>query len=133
MRRRTGLFFLLCLAGLAPLVSIAPGAGQTIPVAPGNYLPIILRQEPPTPTVTPTPTATNTPRPTATTMPASTPTATPTLQLRFICDHDAYNCSDFNTQAAAQTVYNYCVNLGFGDIHRLDGNNNNGLACESLP
>ncbi|MGE3487903.1 MAG: excalibur calcium-binding domain-containing protein [Nitrospira sp.] len=50
----------------------------------------------------------------------------------YICDHDAYNCSDFNTQGEAQAVYDYCAVLGFGDIHKLDSNND-GEACESLP
>lgn len=116
------------------LVVATPGAGQTIP--PVIYLPIIAGAQPTaTATNTPQPTATtailSTPTPTATTV-ASTPTATATLQLLYICDHDAYSCSDFATQAEAQTVYDYCVARGFGDIHRLD-NNNDGEACESLP
>lgn len=108
------------------------------------------RTQTPTPTVTPTGTQTGTPTttgtatstptitPTATQTPTTTPTATPTLtptsttSPSFVCASDFYNCSDFGTQAAAQQVYNYCAALGFGDIHRLDGDNN-GLACESLP
>lgn len=39
----------------------------------------------------------------------------------------------FNTQAAAQACHNYCVSQGYGDVFRLDGNDNDGLACESLP
>lgn len=125
----------LLFALFVGLAVAQPGAGQTIP--PNVYLPIIARDQP---TATAQPTATNavisTPTPTATaTKVASTPTptATATQALVYICDHDAYNCSDFNTQAAAQEVYNYCSVRGFGDIHGLDGNNNNGLACESLP
>ena len=121
---------LLAVGGLLVLLATAqPGVGQTIPGT--LYLPIAIN--PPALTATPTPTATTTPQPTIVSTPTSAPTATATLQLLYICDHDAYNCSDFNTQAAAQAVYNYCVSLGFGDIHRLGGNNNNGLACESLP
>lgn len=126
---------LLTIGALAILTIVTPGVGQTIP--PNVYLPIVANM----PTPTPQPTATNTPKPTtvATNTPTPTtttttqPTATATQALVYICDHDAYNCSDFDTQAEAQEVYNYCVALGFGDIHRLDGNNNNGLACESLP
>jgi len=43
------------------------------------------------------------------------------------------DCKDFNTHAAAQACYNYCVSQGYGDAHGLDGNDNDGLACESLP
>lgn len=39
------------------------------------------------------------------------------------------DCSDFSTQAAAQTFYN---NAGPGDPHRLDSDGD-GRACESLP
>ena len=78
--------------------------------------------------VTPTATAT----PTATEPAQVTPTATATTALLYICDRDAYNCSDFNTQAAAQAVFDYCAARGFGDIHKLD-QNNDGEACESLP
>jgi hypothetical protein len=115
---------------LSALALTQPGAGQTIP--PGLYLPLVIRQDPPTATPTPTATATTQPVNTATPTPTLTPTATATMQLLYICDRDAYNCSNFNTQAAAQTVYNYCAALGFGDIHKLD-NNNDGEACESLP
>lgn len=121
--------------GLFALLAIAqPGSGQTIP--PTIYLPIIARPSllTPTPTATLVPTGTPTTTPTSTPISTSTatPTATATTQMLDICDHDAYNCSDFDTQAEAQTVYNYCVALGFGDIHRLDSNND-GKACESLP
>jgi len=41
------------------------------------------------------------------------------------------NCSDFDTQPQAQACYNYCVSQGIGDVHDLDGNDNDGLGCES--
>ncbi|WP_428908368.1 thermonuclease family protein [Niallia sp. Krafla_26] len=40
------------------------------------------------------------------------------------------DCSDFNTQAEAQA---FMEASGPGDPHRLDGNDKDGLACESLP
>jgi hypothetical protein len=51
------------------------------------------------------------------------------------CSGDLYNCtlSDFPTHAQAQACYDYCISQSAGDIHRLDGNDNDGLACESLP
>lgn len=121
--------------GLLALLAIAqPGSGQTIP--PTVYLPIIARPSllTPTPTATlvPTGTPTSTPISTSTATSTPTPTATATTQMLYICDHDAYSCSDFDTQAEAQSVYDYCAALGFGDIHRLDSNND-GEACESLP
>lgn len=127
---------LVLIAG--SLFATSHSQGQTIPQG-AVYLPLIARSAP-TPTVTststPQPTATNvpantaTPRPTATT--TNTPQPTATTGLLYICDHDAYNCSNFNTQAAAQAVFDYCVDRGFGDIHRLDFDGN-GVACESLP
>jgi len=43
------------------------------------------------------------------------------------CESDTYNCGDFETQAEAQEVLEYCGD----DVHRLDADGN-GLACESL-
>lgn len=45
-----------------------------------------------------------------------------------ICSYNAYNCADFNNQAEAQTVMEYC---GSNDIHYLDGDDD-GIACEEL-
>lgn len=130
MSRSMLLIFTLIMIGLF----FAPkhGHGQTIPQSVNIYLPIIARIVP-TATTAPTITPTSTSVPTATSAPPTpTPQPTATMALRFICDHDAYNCSNFSTQAAAQEVFNYCANLGFGDIHRLDFDGN-GVACESLP
>lgn len=49
------------------------------------------------------------------------------------CSGDTLNCSDFSTHSQAQACYNYCFSLGRGDVHGLDGNDKDGLACESLP
>ena len=50
------------------------------------------------------------------------------------CSGPDLDCkADFNTHAAAQACYDYCVSQGFGDVFGLDGNDNDGLACESLP
>jgi endonuclease YncB( thermonuclease family) len=40
------------------------------------------------------------------------------------------DCDDFDNRAEAQEFYE---NSGPGDPHRLDGNDNDGRACESLP
>jgi len=48
------------------------------------------------------------------------------------CDADLYNCSDFSTQAEAQECYEFCLDQGAGDIHKLDYDDD-GIACESLP
>ena len=48
------------------------------------------------------------------------------------CGGNIYNCADFSTHASAQACYNYCMSIGRGDIHRLDGDSD-GIACESLP
>lgn len=46
-------------------------------------------------------------------------------------DYDC-NISDFSTHAKAQACFEYCRSQGYGDVHKLDGNDD-GLACESLP
>ena len=74
------------------------------------YLPLVVRTRPPEP-------------------PAPTPPPEPGP---CSCAGNLYNCADFATQAAAQACYEYCISLGRGDIHRLDGDND-GVACEALP
>ncbi len=50
------------------------------------------------------------------------------------CSGDLYNCDDFSTQNEAQACYEHCIGITGVDTHNLDGNQNqNGLACESLP
>jgi micrococcal nuclease len=104
------------------------------------------------PTATPRP-ATNTPVPqptavpaTATPQPAVVPTDTPVPPpppppptntpapdpAVCSCSGNVYNCGDFSTHNAAQACYNYCISVGSGDIHGLDGDDD-GIACESLP
>lgn len=86
-------------------------------------------------TATPTRTSTGTPTKTATPIPTATPSKTPTPQPPggcSICSYDAYNCSDFGTQAAAQACYNYCMAQVGYDVHQLDADDD-GEACESLP
>jgi len=48
------------------------------------------------------------------------------------CDRNLYDCRDFQTQAEAQTCYNYCMETTGNDVHRLDGRGD-GTACRSLP
>jgi micrococcal nuclease len=48
-----------------------------------------------------------------------------------ICSSNAYNCTDFETHAEAQQVFNFCGGVN-NDIHRLDADKD-GIACESLP
>lgn len=97
----------------------------------------------PTSTSTPTPTATSTPTPTATEVQSGptathTPTVTPTATDDqtggpCLCTGNIYNCSDFATQPQAQACMDWCISQGVGDIHRLDGSDNDGRACENLP
>lgn len=49
------------------------------------------------------------------------------------CSGPDLDCGDFKTHASAQACYDHCVALGYGNIFGLDGNDNDGLACESLP
>ena len=63
-----------------------------------------------------------------------TPTSTPMQpsEKEIICSYNAYNCSDFETHAEAQEVYDYCMQKVGYDVHRLD-RDKDGVACESLP
>jgi len=51
--------------------------------------------------------------------------------VEYACYEDAYNCGDFDTQSAAQSVYDYCHDSVGGDVHVLDSDGD-GVACESL-
>jgi micrococcal nuclease len=42
------------------------------------------------------------------------------------------DCSDFGSHSAAQTCFDYCRSQSYGDVFRLEGDND-GSACESLP
>lgn len=42
------------------------------------------------------------------------------------CTEDVYNCGD----ALEQVCFNYCNSNGYGDIHRLD-QDNDGIACDN--
>jgi micrococcal nuclease len=48
----------------------------------------------------------------------------------YICSYNAYNCSEFKTQAQAQAAFEACGGTS-NDVHWLDGDND-GVACESL-
>ncbi len=47
----------------------------------------------------------------------------------YVCNRNAYNCSDFATRAEAQAAHDACRP---GDIHKLDSDGD-GEACETLP
>lgn len=47
----------------------------------------------------------------------------------YVCDRNAYNCSDFAKRSEAQAAFDAC---GPTDVHKLDSNGD-GEVCESLP
>jgi micrococcal nuclease len=49
------------------------------------------------------------------------------------CSGPDLDCGDFQTQAEAQACYDSCQAQGNGDVFRLDGEEKDGRACESLP
>lgn len=55
----------------------------------------------------------------------------PTAANNFECSRNAYNCSDFGTQAEAQSAFESCGGSS-NDIHKLDADSD-GEVCESLP
>lgn len=129
---------IVIIIGLFTAVAAVSSGG----LQPVGYLPLVLKPLPsPTPTATATPTNTPVPTSTSTAVPPTAtatnapPTATPTQSPPgncVICNYDAYNCSDFGTQAEAQACHDYCwAQVGY-DVHNLDSDGD-GEACESLP
>lgn len=60
----------------------------------------------------------------------SDPAATPAnTSGQYECSRNAYNCSDFQTQAEAQSVFDACAPT---DVHKLDSDGDKEV-CESLP
>lgn len=92
------------------------------------FLPLVRGESEATATpIPPTSTATATVTATATaTATATTPAAVCS------CAGNLYNCTDFATQAEAQACFDYCWDLGYGDVHNLDADGDL-EACESLP
>ncbi len=78
---------------------------------------------PPDPHITPS----RTPSPTVTQTPVIPPDP------RCTCYGPPLACTDFRTQKAAQACYDFCVDLGYGNVYGLDGPDTDTLACESLP
>ncbi|MGE4554919.1 MAG: excalibur calcium-binding domain-containing protein, partial [Candidatus Paceibacterota bacterium] len=78
--------------------------------------------------ITTTTTTTSFPPTTTTLLPTTTTRITSSREI--ICSYNAYNCSDFKTQAEAQAVFEYCGGVN-NDVHQLD-KNHDGVACESL-
>lgn len=56
----------------------------------------------------------------------------PLISGQYDCSSNKYNCSDFKTHDEAQAVFEYCGGSA-NDVHKLDGSDNDGIACESLP
>ncbi len=70
--------------------------------------------------------------PTITLTPTTTSTPTRTLVPVCNCTGPRLTCNDFDSQAEAQACFDYCVEMGYGDIFGID-KNGNGRACEGLP
>jgi hypothetical protein len=118
-----------------------PGA-EPEPFMTRMFLPLLRVVPSPVATSTSAPTATFTPTatpkgtivpPTATATTQPTPTAINPMPGPCPCEANTLNCSDFATQPEAQACHDHCEALGKGDIHGLDGNDDDGRACESLP
>lgn len=97
----------------------------------GELLPTPTRRPTSTPdrTLTVTATTTATPEEAATEM-----ALTPSLPPDAVCDcrSDRYNCSSFSSRRDALSCYEYCIDQGVGDVHRLDPDQT-GNICPGLP
>jgi hypothetical protein len=49
------------------------------------------------------------------------------------CTGPDLDCDDFDPPSEAQACYDKCIAETGRDVHRLDGNDNDSLACENLP
>ncbi|MBN1165829.1 MAG: tetratricopeptide repeat protein [Methanospirillaceae archaeon] len=49
------------------------------------------------------------------------------------CSCDSYDCASFKCRDKAQQCYEYCIAQGMGDVHNLEGSDNDGKVCESWP
>ncbi len=139
-----GRFLILLLTGTFVAVTLAVGLLYPVAPAAGNLTPTVFVHLPAihkqplatsTMTATATSTSTSTATPTRTFTPTATRTSTPTATTAPApcqCYADLYNCTDFACQGQAQTCFNYCWNLGYGDVHNLDSDGD-GIACEGLP
>lgn len=78
-------------------------------------------------------TTTTTTETSTTSAPVIPESASPTTTASCSCSANIYNCGDFTTHAEAQAVHDCCVAQVGYDVHKLDGTDNDGLACESLP
>jgi len=67
------------------------------------------------------------------TQPGPVATPMPTLSVFCDCSADTLNCSNFTRQSEAQECHDFCMAMVGRDVHRLDGNDQDRLACESLP
>lgn len=122
-----------------PTLTTAP----TITQPPSTLTPTVANSATslPTPTATKIPTQTHTPPPSATR--TSTATSQPTATTRppdtavpttasCTCSGNVYNCASFPLPdgTTADQCFDYCIAQGAGDIHGLDGDNDN-HACEN--
>ena len=118
----------LVIIGFFLIISLLSVAITSKAAAPNSeYLPILNMPK----SATQAPTATNTPQPTELPPPQPTPTlyGVPSF---CSCTGPDLDCADFDTHNQAQACFEHCVSLGYGDVYRLDGDND-GLACEALP
>jgi len=49
------------------------------------------------------------------------------------CSGSDLDCSDFDKRVEAQACYDYCSEQGLGDVFHLDGEDQDGRVCETMP
>ncbi len=106
---------------LVPTSTMEPTATELPTVAPTQQPTVVPTTVSPTPTLPPT-------------LPPAVATAVPTAApISAVCDcsGNTLNCKDFGPQREAQACHDYCVEITGRDIHKLDGHNNDGIACEN--
>ncbi|MEA3350143.1 MAG: hypothetical protein U9Q82_05955 [Chloroflexota bacterium] len=113
--------------------ALPPTSTSSLPLSPSTVMTITqtLTTQPTVKKLTSTPTITRTPYLSSTLPPSMTPYIVVTQNtVSCTCADDTYNCDDFiNEPFTAQECFEHCKSQGYGDVHGLDGNNNNS-ACE---
>lgn len=115
----------------AAVTTTLPATTTTLPSTTTTTTAVATTTLPVTTTTRPPATTTTAPA-TTTTTPATTTTTTTTPSGIPPNPGDSKNCSDFSTQAEAQAWFDLYY-PHYGDIARLDGSDNDQIACENLP
>lgn len=112
-----------------PAATARPPAATRVPTRKPTRTPALVPTINPTPEAATMPTLQQRERETSFGEPVSSNASASASVLSCSCSTDTYDCSDFISQASAQSCFWYCGSVGAGDIHKLDMDNNQ-VVCD---